>query len=80
MPEMAAERPRSSSDIACTALEYDPENPNPLFVPACSCQRCAPDPLDDAEDPGRRLRVSGLDQRPPVEEISLGSGGTAMLG
>ena len=67
-------------EVVCTAVEYETERSNPLFVPPCSCPRCAADPIEFYSRQRRWLRVSGRRQRFHVEELDLGPTGKASLG
>ena len=69
------------NDELCTAFSNDPDDRrNPVFVPPCSCPRCAADPIEAGSKRRNWLRVSGRQQRLPVEAMVLGTVGKAVLG
>ncbi len=68
------------SEIECTAARYEADHANVLFVPPCSCPKCAAKADEPSSGAGSWLRVSGRQQRFRVEAVVLSEEGQAVLG
>ena len=68
------------SEIECTAARYEADQANVLFVPPCSCPKCAAKADEFGSGAGSWLRVSGRQQRFRVAAVVLGEDGQAVLG
>lgn len=74
------ERSQLEGGVECSALGWEGQDSNILFVPTCSCPRCAPGGLEVRAADAGWARVSERQQRLRVAVVALGPAGRAVLG